>query len=437
MKQILIQLIMCLCLVGVAPPQIKVDYRMYQSPVRNQANRGTCTAFALLAALETFNGFPSDLSEQYLYAQVKSRPDVFMNESNYQEGAFLHLYIETLQYSGTVREDQEPYNPNAVIWQKGDSNFEKMKKDLGKTSLLDILSGRLFSYKIWPEIYTYRANDEAKDIEWIKSRLDGSAKCIPVSYEMKDRYWAFHPATRDHKIDPSDFLAITDNDKTYNLKFAKFLHPDIIDRIRNGSVTATFVDTSFQVNSGHAVAIVGYDEDGFLIKNSWGTGWGENGYGWISFDYHRLFALEAISLTLGEVRVDEWQTSQHQTKEVNKMDIWLKSLPYEFQNSFLNTRGKGISISVVYHGNNVPPRFQTITYKIYDDANNLLETAYGNTQGIYDGFLSGYSTIILTADTNSFPAAHKLIAQFTTEAGQTFTNTYYNISAKNQEYRAE
>ncbi|MBN2011457.1 hypothetical protein JW960_19145 [candidate division KSB1 bacterium] len=312
-----------------------------------------------------------------------------------------------------------------------------MKKDLGKTSLLDILSGRLFSYKIWPEIYTYRANDEAKDIEWIKSRLDGSAKCIPVSYEMKDRYWAFHPATRDHKIDPSDFLAITDNDKTYNLKFAKFLHPDIIDRIRNGSVTATFVDTSFQVNSGHAVAIVGYDEDGFLIKNSWGTGWGENGYGWISFDYHRLFALEAISLTLGEVRVDEWQTSQHQTKEVNKMDIWLKSLPYEFQNSFLNTRGKGISISVVYHGNNVPPRFQTITYKIYDDANNLLETAYGNTQGIYDGFLSGYSTIILTADTNSFPAAHKLIAQFTTEAGQTFTNTYYNISAKNQEYRAE
>jgi hypothetical protein len=28
----------------------------------------------------------------------------------------------------------------------------------------------------------------------------------------------------------------------------------------------------------HAVAIVGYDQQGFKVKNSWGTGWGEKGY---------------------------------------------------------------------------------------------------------------------------------------------------------------
>jgi len=28
----------------------------------------------------------------------------------------------------------------------------------------------------------------------------------------------------------------------------------------------------------HAVAIVGYDDQGFKVKNSWGTGWGEAGY---------------------------------------------------------------------------------------------------------------------------------------------------------------
>jgi C1A family cysteine protease len=28
----------------------------------------------------------------------------------------------------------------------------------------------------------------------------------------------------------------------------------------------------------HAVAIVGFDDQGFKVKNSWGTGWGENGY---------------------------------------------------------------------------------------------------------------------------------------------------------------
>ena len=29
---------------------------------------------------------------------------------------------------------------------------------------------------------------------------------------------------------------------------------------------------------GHAVAIVGYTEDGFIIRNSWGSDWGDSGY---------------------------------------------------------------------------------------------------------------------------------------------------------------
>jgi C1A family cysteine protease len=31
----------------------------------------------------------------------------------------------------------------------------------------------------------------------------------------------------------------------------------------------------------HAVAIVGYTEDGFIIRNSWGTQYGEDGYSFI------------------------------------------------------------------------------------------------------------------------------------------------------------
>ena len=31
----------------------------------------------------------------------------------------------------------------------------------------------------------------------------------------------------------------------------------------------------------HAIAIVGYDEGGFIIRNSWGTEYGDNGYGYI------------------------------------------------------------------------------------------------------------------------------------------------------------
>jgi len=48
-----------------------VDYRPYQSPVKNQASRGTCVAFSVAAVLETFDGVPSDLSEQGAYAYIK------------------------------------------------------------------------------------------------------------------------------------------------------------------------------------------------------------------------------------------------------------------------------------------------------------------------------------------------------------------------------
>ncbi|MGO4778014.1 hypothetical protein AB4084_21325, partial [Lysobacter sp. 2RAB21] len=34
----------------------------------------------------------------------------------------------------------------------------------------------------------------------------------------------------------------------------------------------------------HAFAIVGYDEGGFWIQNSWGKTWGLSGYGYISYD---------------------------------------------------------------------------------------------------------------------------------------------------------
>lgn len=35
---------------------------------------------------------------------------------------------------------------------------------------------------------------------------------------------------------------------------------------------------------GHAFAIVGYDEKGFWIQNSWGTGWGKGGFGHLGYE---------------------------------------------------------------------------------------------------------------------------------------------------------
>lgn len=46
---------------------------------------------------------------------------------------------------------------------------------------------------------------------------------------------------------------------------------------------------------GHAICFVGYDSNKKLIKfkNSWGTNWGENGYGYLPYDYINDFCWDA------------------------------------------------------------------------------------------------------------------------------------------------
>jgi C1A family cysteine protease len=46
-----------------------------------------------------------------------------------------------------------------------------------------------------------------------------------------------------------------------------------------------YVSTTTQIEGGHCVSCVGYDDakQAWLCKNSWGTGWGEGGYVWIGY----------------------------------------------------------------------------------------------------------------------------------------------------------
>jgi C1A family cysteine protease len=60
-----------------------------------------------------------------------------------------------------------------------------------------------------------------------------------------------------------------------------------------------FPERSERILGGHAVLAVGYDDrlkiantssgdettGALLIRNSWGTGWGERGYGWLPYEY--------------------------------------------------------------------------------------------------------------------------------------------------------
>lgn len=46
---------------------------------------------------------------------------------------------------------------------------------------------------------------------------------------------------------------------------------------------------------GHAVALVGYNKNGFIIRNSWGEGYGKNGYSILSYeDFEKFFELWTV-----------------------------------------------------------------------------------------------------------------------------------------------
>jgi hypothetical protein len=50
--------------------------------------------------------------------------------------------------------------------------------------------------------------------------------------------------------------------------------------------------------AGHAVCLVGYTPDRFIVRNSWGVGWGDKGFGYASLAYAQDAFTEAYGVSL-------------------------------------------------------------------------------------------------------------------------------------------
>jgi hypothetical protein len=62
-----------------------------------------------------------------------------------------------------------------------------------------------------------------------------------------------------------------------------------------GKLDAYQADT---VRGGHAVALAGYTPDTFVVRNSWGTAWGDKGYGYASLAYAHDAFTEAYGVEI-------------------------------------------------------------------------------------------------------------------------------------------
>ena len=65
--------------------------------------------------------------------------------------------------------------------------------------------------------------------------------------------------------------------------------------VYNSSIETFWDEHKGSFEGGHAIAIVGYNEDGFIIRNSWGKYYGQDGYSVLPYeDFDKFYELWTI-----------------------------------------------------------------------------------------------------------------------------------------------
>jgi len=202
----------------------KVDLRNQMTPIKDQGPLGTCASFAGAGAKEYYDSKEynkmMDLSEYYLYYYAK-KLDGYPNE----EGTTLEAIAYALQLYGICEENYYPYNPNHYP--------EDPPSDIANKNAKKYIITNFYSL------------DSVDDIK--KALYQEGAIYIGV------------------------------------LVAENFMSP------KNGFIPIP----DGNVLGGHALCVAGYDDSlispwgnkgAFIVKNSWGTSWGDKGYCYIPYD---------------------------------------------------------------------------------------------------------------------------------------------------------
>jgi C1A family cysteine protease len=200
-----------------------VDLRAGCSPVEDQEELGSCTAQALVGALEFLQikaGAPvKDLSRLFVYYNERAREGNILSDS----GAMLRTGIKVLKHFGVCQESKWPY-------------------DISK-------------FKLWPTPDCYEEGRKHQVTAYQRLNTLAEMKaCLAMGLPFVFGFSVYASAMSDEAAKTGIIPMPDDNDS---------------------------------LQGGHAVMAVGYDDanQAIIFRNSWGEGWGDMGYGWLPYAF--------------------------------------------------------------------------------------------------------------------------------------------------------
>ena len=236
-----------------------VDLREWCSPIEDQGSIGSCTAHAGAGIIEYYErrsfGRHIDASRLFLYKVTRN-----LMKAKGDTGAYLRKTMGAMVLFGVPPEEYWPYTDD-------EKRFDQE-----------------------PPAFCYAFAQNYQTIKYFR-----------------------------HDPPPSKPEGVLPKVKTYLSKghpamFGFTVYNSIEQAESTGKIP--FPSPKEKIEGGHAVTVVGYDDKikiknkygktettgALLIRNSWGTQWGEKGYGWLPYDY----ILKGLAEDFWSVLKKEW-----------------------------------------------------------------------------------------------------------------------------------
>ena len=263
---------------GIAPsaaPTIseKVDLREWCSSIENQGSIGSCTAHAAVGVVE------------YFQRRAFGR---------YIDGSRLFVYKATRNLMGVT----------------GDTGAW-LRNTMGALALCGVPPERYWKY-------TDKKPPAPEGVRTFDDEPPAFVYAVADNYEAL-RYFCHDPLGRN--VPPDTVLSRVKSFIAAGIPsmFGFFGFPSFGKSNVPGGIP--YPCPGEKAQWGHAIVAVGYDdkmkikntqcnketEGAFLIRNSWGTGWGDKGYGWLPYDY----VLSKLAVDFWSLLRMEWVDTKH------------------------------------------------------------------------------------------------------------------------------